>query len=270
VSIVEALFLGLIQGLTEFLPVSSSGHLAVLEHLWRLPVESRLPLTTMLHGATALAVIFYFAPLLVRLVRGLWASDAGRRGASWRMVGSLLLASVPAGMVGVAFGDLVDRAFSSPLLVGLMLIVTGGVLFGTRFTRVGHWGQLPRGDSPREIGWVRALLVGVAQAIAILPGISRSGATICSGLYLGMERKQAFEFSFLLAIPAITGAFFLEARKVDLAVLNPGAIAVGMVAAFVGGLAALFLLGRAVAGRKLHWFAFYCWLAGLATIVFVR
>jgi undecaprenyl-diphosphatase len=259
VSVLEAVLLGLVQGITEFLPVSSSGHLAVLEHLWKLPVESRLPLATMLHGATALAVVFYFAPLLVRLIRGLWARDAARRGSSWRMVGFILLGSVPAGVIGVAFGDLIDRAFSSPLLVGLMLLVTGGVLFGTRFAR-------PRG----ETGWLRSLLVGVAQAIAILPGISRSGATIASGLYLGMERKEAFEFSFLLAVPAITGAFFLEARKVDLAALNLTALAVGMVVAFVTGLAALFVLGRAVTGRKLHWFAYYCWAAGLATILFVR
>jgi undecaprenyl-diphosphatase len=258
-SVLESLVLGLVQGVTEFLPVSSSGHLAVLEHLWKLPAESRLPLTTMLHGATALAVIFYFAPLLVRLVRGLWAGDAARRVASWRMVGFIVLASIPAGLVGVLFGSIIDRAFASPLLVGLMLLVTGGVLYGTRFSR-------PQG----ETGWVRALLVGIGQAIAILPGISRSGATIASGLYLGMERKEAFEFSFLLAIPAITGAFLLEFRKVDLAVLSPSALAVGMVAAFVAGLAALFVLARTVAGRKLYWFAFYCWAAGLAVIVFVR
>jgi len=270
VSILEAVVLGLVQGLTEFLPVSSSGHLAVLEHLWKLPPESRLPLTTMLHGATALAVIFYFAPLLVRLIRGLWARDAARRVSSWRMAGFIALATIPAGVVGVVSSDIIDRAFSSPLLVGLMLLVTGGVLFGTRFAQAGHWGQSSPGDSPREIGWVRALLVGIAQAIAITPGVSRSGATIASGLYLGMDRKEAFEFSFLLALPAIVGAFLLEVRKVNLAVLNPQALAVGMVAAFVTGLVALFVLARAVAGRKLHWFAFYCWLAGLATIVFVR
>jgi undecaprenyl-diphosphatase len=224
----------------------------------------------MLHGATALAVIFYFAPLLARLIRGLWARDAVRRASSWRMVGFIVLASIPAGVIGVMFSDMIDRAFSSPLLIGLMLLVTGGVLFGTRFAQVGHLGQSLPGDSSRQTGWVRTFLVGVAQAIAILPGISRSGATIASGLYLGMEREEAFEFSFLLAIPAIAGAFLLEFRKVDLAVLNPPALAVGMVAAFLAGLAALFLLARAVAGRKLHWFAFYCWLAGLATIVFVR
>jgi undecaprenyl-diphosphatase len=258
-SVLEAALLGLVQGITEFLPVSSSGHLAVLEHLWKLPTESRLPLTTMLHGATALAVIFYFAPMLARLIRGLWARDAVRRGASWRMVGFIVLASIPAGVIGVMFSDMIDRALASPLLVGLMLLVTGGVLYGTKFSH-------PEGKT----GWVRALLVGVGQAIAILPGISRSGATIASGLYLGMERKEAFEFSFLLAIPAVAGAFLLEFRKVDLAVLNPSALAVGMVAAFVAGLAALFVLARAVTGRKLHWFAFYCWAAGLAVILFVR
>ena len=258
-SIFEALLLGLVQGVTEFLPVSSSGHLAVLEHLWKLPAESRLPLTTMLHGATALAVIFYFAPLLARLTRGLWARDTARRSSSWRMVGFIVVASIPAGVIGVVFSDLIDRAFSSPHLVGLMLLVTGGVLFGTRFSQ-------PQGKT----SWVRVFLVGIGQAIAILPGISRSGATIASGLYLGMERKEAFEFSFLLAIPAIAGAFLLEFRKVDLAVFSPPALAVGMVAAFLAGLAALFLLARAVAGRKLHWFGFYCWLAGLATILFVR
>ncbi|MBM3331678.1 undecaprenyl-diphosphate phosphatase [candidate division WOR-3 bacterium] len=258
-SILEALLLGLIQGITEFLPVSSSGHLAVLEHLWKLPAESRLPLTTMLHGATALSVIFYFAPLLAKLIRGLWVRDAARRSGSWRMAAFILLASIPAGLIGVTFSDIIDRAFTNPLLVGLMLLVTGGVLFGTRYSQ-------PQGRS----GWLRALLVGCGQAIAILPGISRSGATIATGLYLGMERKEAFEFSFLLAIPAVTGAFFLEARKVDLAVINPTALAVGMVAAFVSGLAALYALARFVTGRKLHWFAFYCWLAGLATILFVR
>ena len=258
-SILEALLLGLVQGITEFLPVSSSGHLAVLEHLWKLPAESRLPLATMLHGATALSVVFYFAPLLARLIRGLWSRDAARRSSSWRMVGFIALASIPAGVIGILFSDLIDRAFSSPLLVGLMLLVTGGVLYGTKFSR-------PQGKT----SWVRAFLVGVGQAIAILPGISRSGATIASGLYLGMERKEAFEFSFLLAIPAIAGAFLLEFRKVNLAVLSPAALAVGMVAAFLTGLAALFVLGRAVTGRKLYWFAFYCWLAGLATILFVR
>lgn len=191
-SVIEAVLLGLVQGLTEFLPVSSSGHLAVLEHIWRLEPTARLPLATMLHGATALAVLIYFAPLIGRLIGGLWTKDTARRKSSWRMILYLAVATVPAGLVGVLLGDVIERAFGSPLLVGLMLLVTGGVLFGTRYTQ-------PKG----ETNWFRAFLVGVAQAIAVLPGISRSGATIASGLYLGMKREESFEFSFLLALPAI-------------------------------------------------------------------
>jgi len=263
----QAVILGFVQGITEFLPISSSGHLVVLEHLWKLPKEARLPLTAMLHGATLLAVISYFAPQLGRLVAGLGARDSIKRSTSWRMVGFIIFASVPAAGVGLLLDEVIERVFTSPLLVGLMLLVTGGMLLGTRRipAQPGHRGQ-PLGGT----GWVRALLVGVAQAIAILPGISRSGATISSGLYLGMERQQAFEFSFLLAIPAITGAFFLEIRKVRLAVLSPLIIGVSMTAAFASGLAALVVLGRAVAGRKLYLFGFYCWLAGLLVLIFLR
>jgi undecaprenyl-diphosphatase len=259
VSVIEATVLGLVQGLTEFLPVSSSGHLAVLEHVWKLEPAARLPLTTMLHGATALAVVLYFASLIGRLVGGLWAKDTARRNSSWRMVLHLAVATVPAGLVGVLLGDVIERAFASPMLVGLMLLVTGGVLFGTRYTE-------PRGQTRL----VRSVLVGVAQAVAVLPGISRSGATVASGLYLGMKREESFEFSFLLALPAILGAFLLEARKVDLSVVGRVPLAAGMAVAFASGLVALYLLKRAVTGRKLWLFAVYCWAAGLATLVFVR
>jgi undecaprenyl-diphosphatase len=259
VSVIEASLLGLVQGLTEFLPVSSSGHLAVLEQLWKLEPTARLPLAAMLHGATALAVVFYFAPLIRRLAGGLWSKDAVRRESSRRMALYLAIATVPAGLVGVFLGDVIERAFASPLLIGLMLLVTGGVLLGTHRTE-------PRGKT----GLLRAVLVGVAQAIAVLPGISRSGATITSGLYLGMRREEAFEFSFLLSLPAVLGAFLLEARKIDTSVVGRVPLAAGVVAAFVSGLAALYILRRAVTGRKLWLFAFYCWAAGLATVVWVR
>jgi undecaprenyl-diphosphatase len=258
-SVLEAVILGVAQGATEFLPVSSSGHLAVLEHLWKLPEQSRLPLTVMLHGATTLAVIVYFLPRLVGLLLGLWARDRSLRSASLRTLGFILVASIPAGVAGLALGEMIERAFSSPLLIGLMLFVTGGVLFGTRYAR-----------RTQVNGWVQVLLVGVCQAIAILPGISRSGSTIAGGLYFGMERKQAFEFSFLLAIPAVAGAFLLEARKVSLAGFNPAALAAGLAAAFASGLGAIYLLHRVVTGQKLYLFGLYCWVAGLATILFVR
>jgi undecaprenyl-diphosphatase len=258
-SVLEAMLLGLVQGLTEFLPVSSSGHLAVLERLWKLDPASRLPVTTMLHAGTALALIIFFIPVIVRLLRGLWASEPAQRRASWLMVLYIIVASIPAGIVGVKLGAWMDRTLSSPLLLGLEFIVSGIVLFGT---------MLPWESRP--FGWWRALLVGVAQAIAIVPAISRSGATIATGLYLGMERRTAFEFSFLLAIPAMVGAFALEARKVNFAVVSPVALGSGMAVALVAGLGALFFLRRAVLGRRLHWFGVYCVLAGLATILFVH
>jgi undecaprenyl-diphosphatase len=260
VSFFESVILSLLQGLTEFLPVSSSGHLAILEHVWRLAEDVKLPLTTMLHLGTAAAMVVYFGRRLVGLVGGCFVREPERNRTSWRMLGFILLGSVPAAAVGLLLEDLIARAFSSPALVAAMLLVTGAALFGTRFVTV----------AGKPLGWGRALLVGVAQAIAILPGISRSGATITTGICLGMDRQEAFEFSFLLGMPAIAGAAFLELRKLDLAHLSVIVVAAGMLVAFVSGLAALALLKRAVTGRRLHWFAFYCWLAGIAALAFVR
>ena len=258
-SIIEALVLGLVQGITEFLPVSSDGHLAVLYHLFHLDMNSRLPFIVMLHAATALAMLVFFAPAIWRLVSGLWSREPVQSRGSWQKVLFIVVASIPAGVIGIVLGEQLESVFSTPLLIGLMLLVSGGVVFGTRYARGG--GQLTCG---------RALLVGLAQAVGIIPAISRSGATIAVGLYVGLERRIAFEFSFLLAIPAILGAFVLQARKLDLALIRPLPLVIGFVVAFWFGLVALYVLRKMVLGRRLHWFAYYCWLAGLATILFVR
>ena len=258
-SVFEAVLLGLVQGITEFLPVSSDGHLTALSYLMRLDMKSILPLKVMLHAATALAMLVFFAPTIWRLLRGLGSRAAQRKG-SWQMVLFILIASIPAAVVGYKMGDWLESAFSTPFLIGLMLIVSGGVVFGTRYYE--------RGEA--ALNWWRAILVGLAQAVGIVPAISRSGATIATGMYTGMDRGAAFEFSFLLAIPAILGAFVLEFRKLDMAVFHPGPLAVGMAVAFVSGIAALYVLRKMVLSRRLHWFAYYCWAAGLAVILFVR
>jgi undecaprenyl-diphosphatase len=183
-----------------------------------------------------------------------------QRKKSWQMVLFIIIASIPAAFVGYRMGDWLESAFSTPFLIGLMLIVSGGVVFGTR-----HY---ERGDG--ALNWWRAILVGLAQAVGIVPAISRSGATIATGMYTGMERGAAFEFSFLLAIPAILGAFVLEVRKLDMTVFHAGPVAVGMAVAFVSGVAALYVLRKVVLSRRLHWFGYYCWAAGLAVILFVR
>jgi len=259
-SVFEALLLGLVQGVTEFLPVSSDGHLTVLSYLFGLDMKSILPFKVMLHAATALAMLVFFVPTIWRLLRGLGARETAQRKGSWQMVLFIVIASIPAGVIGYTIGDRLESAFSTPLLIGLMMLVSGGVIFGTRYER---------GDGGM-VTWWRALLVGLAQAVGIIPAISRSGATIATGLYVGMERRAAFEFSFLLAIPAILGAFVLEARKLDMTIFRPGPLAVGMAVAFGSGVAALYVLRKVVLNRRLHWFAYYCWAAGLAVILFVR
>lgn len=256
----ESVVLGAVQGAAEFLPISSSGHLAVLEHLWLLPESSRLPLTVALHVGTAVAVLVFFARRIAHIVADLFMCDPGRRRAAWRTAGMIAVASVPAAVVGLGFGEAIDQAFSSPVVVGVCLLVTGAVLFGTRFVRPGSCG----------FGWRRALVVGLAQAVAVLPGISRSGATIAAGLYAGAAGAAAFEFSFLLSVPAVLGAAVLELPELATAGLDPVMAGLGAAVALVSGLVALWLLRRAVAGGRLHIFAYYCWLTGLAVLLFVR
>ncbi|MEO0078996.1 MAG: undecaprenyl-diphosphate phosphatase, partial [candidate division WOR-3 bacterium] len=184
-SLIEAAVLGLLQGATEFLPVSSSGHLALLQHIWHLPEAQRLPLTTMLHLGTAAAVLVFFARRLGRIGADCIARSPDRRRAAWRLIGFIAVASLPAAVVGLVFEEQIKTAFSAPPLVALMLLISGMGLFGTR---------LAQRQQP-SLGWSRVMLIGVAQAVAVLPGISRSGATICVGIYSGLDPEQAFEFS---------------------------------------------------------------------------
>jgi undecaprenyl-diphosphatase len=246
--------------LTEFLPVSSSGHLALLEQIWNVPEQTRLPLVAMLHVGTALAVIGFFAPRLWVIARCSVGRDTGERGRGRVLIAGVALGTIPAGLVGLLLRDRLDAAFSNPLLVAALLVVTGGVLFGTRF--------IHRTD--RRLTLVAAGFIGLAQAIAILPGISRSGVTIAAALYLGIRREEAFEFSFLLSLPAVIGAGLLELRHIDLAGLGAATVLVGVVVAFGSGLGALVLLRKAVAARRLYWFAYYCWAAGVAALLLVR
>jgi undecaprenyl-diphosphatase len=256
----QALVLGILQGLTEFLPVSSSGHLAIVEHLWSMPESARVALTAVLHIGTALALVVYFAPRLGSVARAAFGRASEVRSESRRTIACIALGSVPAAIVGLFFADAVDAAFSSPTLIGSMLIVTGGLLFATRFAR----------ERSVRVVWLTAAIIGLAQAAAILPGISRSGATIAVAVLVGIGREDAFEFSFLLSVPVVFGAAIKELVGLDWALVGPGPVVLGILVAFGAGLGALGLLRRAVLGRRLHWFAYYCWLAGLLVLVLVR
>jgi len=257
---IQALWLGVIQGLTEFLPVSSSGHLVLAQKLLGLK-EPALLFDVSVHVGTLLAVVVYFWPDLWSMVRGLWARDQqGRQGR--RLLWLVVAGSVPTALLGLFLKDWFEAMFASTAAVGVALVITGGLLLATRW--------LPPGDRGLErTGAGRAFLVGLAQGLAITPGISRSGSTISVGLMLGLERRLAAHFSFVLSVPAILGALLLQllhldaARQVALAPLLVGAAA----SALTGYLALRFLL-RVVQRGKLHLFAPYCLLLGIAALLF--
>ncbi|MBC7092421.1 undecaprenyl-diphosphate phosphatase [Candidatus Bipolaricaulota bacterium] len=247
--------LGLVQGLTEFLPISSSGHLVLAQKL--LGVASPgVALEAAAHLGTLLAVLAYFRGDLRTL-----ATRSLRRGREERRyLGLLVLGTVPIAVVGVAARGVVERAFSAPALVGWMLIATAALLAGA-----GWWGQRTRREQPRAGD---AIVVGLAQAAAILPGLSRSGATVAAGLGTGLTPREAVRFSFLLSIPAIAGggAFALVTTP-GLAAMNWGGLAVGAATAFAGGLAAIRFFLAAVRSLRLWPFALYCVAVGVVAIL---
>ncbi|MCU0606923.1 MAG: undecaprenyl-diphosphate phosphatase [Candidatus Edwardsbacteria bacterium] len=262
-TLLHAIILGIVQGLTEFLPVSSSGHLALIENLFGLS-GGNLRFEVFVHLGTLAAVVVVFRKRISKLVRAVFKarvySDRGRlrfTDDNLRLALLLVLATIPAAVIGLLFDDAIERAFQSPVAVSALLLATGAILFGTRFVRAGE----------KKMNWWRALLVGCAQAVAILPGISRSGSTICAGIYAGTKQEDAAEFSFLLSVPVILGAGLLKFKDALHQGIPAGELlnlaAGGLAAAAVGYVSIKLLLGI-VRRRKLEYFAYYCWAAGLA------
>ena len=256
--ILKDLLLGLIQGLTEFLPVSSSGHLALAKAFLGIR-ESGVGLEVMLHLGTLLAILIYYRKRLWELVvvgtfppQRLWRTPQGR------LILWIVLGSIPAGIIGILLNNTIEGVFGAPHLVSIFLIITGGMLLLTLFQRK----KTPQGS----VGPLRAFLIGIAQSIAILPGISRSGSTIVTGELLGVEPRRAAEFSFFLAIPAIGGAVLLELTKGQLA-LDIGAV-LGMFVSLVSGYFALSFLIRLIERGKLYIFAPYCIALGIVGLIF--
>lgn len=251
----EGVLLGLVQGLTEFLPVSSSGHLVVTEAAVGLTTPG-VVVEVALHVATLLAVVVVYWPRLTELATGCLAG----RGTAWRAVGLLLAASVPAGVVGILFEEAIGRAFDSLMLVGVNFFVTGAVLWSTR------WAPQARSDMPRYPG---AVAIGCAQALAILPGISRSGSTVSAAMWLGIEPERAAEFSFLLAVPAIAGAAVLQIPDLSSGAIDSGwgPLGLSFLTALVSGVVAIRFLVRLLRLGVFHRFAPYCAGIGAVTIL---
>ncbi len=253
----EAIFLGLVQGLTEFLPVSSSGHLVLTEALLGL----RTPGVTFelaVHLATLLAILWVYRTRVGKLAVGTVRGDRS----SLRYVGLLILASVPAGLAGLFGQDFFEFQFGQPVTVALLLLVTGVLVYTVHLTR--------QSAADEEPSAAQALWIGVAQAFAILPGISRSGATVAMGSWRGVEVVRLAEFSFLLSVPAVLGAAVLQLGELGPSAaggLTPGILAAAFAAALVSGIFAIQLFVRMLKHKHFTRFAYYCWAAGGAYLM---
>lgn len=259
----ESLLLGLLQGLTEFLPVSSSGHLVLARSFLSHNLRGGAAFEVALHLATVLAILTVYRRDVARMAGGVPALLVPRRwGRAWeeqrafRMLVLLLVSAVPTGMAGFMLREPLEGLFRQPRVVGAALILTGCLLVATR--------HVARGG--RDVGLGTSLGMGMAQAVALVPGVSRSGVVISAGLAAGSERTEVGRFAFLMALPPILGAAALEVPHIR-ELGSPWMVLSGSVAAYISGLAALKLLLRFVAGGRLFVFGPYCLAAGLLALV---
>lgn len=258
-SVLEAIFLGLIQGAAEFLPVSSSGHLVMAQVVLDIEIPG-VVFEVAVHVATLVSVLLVYRTRVTEVARGALLGDRD----AYRYIGLLAVATVPAGLLGVLARDRIEALFESPFVPGVALLVTGLFLWSSR-------AALTRAEAPRP-GWLGALLIGVSQAFALVPGISRSGATVVAALWLGVEAREAAAFSFLMAVPAIAGAAVLQIPDIQGTAatgLSVGAVVAGSVVAGVVGVLAIRTFVAMLARRSFHFFAPYCWGVGVAYLVFL-
>lgn len=261
-SIFESVILGLIQGLTEFLPVSSSGHLIIAREMLGIPLEGSLYFDIFLNTATLFAVIFCFWGDLKDVAHDFWTREPSRR--SQILVYAIVLGTIPAGLIGFFYGDQIENTFRSSLSVALALIVGSAIMFfADKIKKMGH------GLTP-----AKGFLVGVFQTLALIPGISRSGSSISGGLFTGLSRKEAIRFSFLLLIPVSLGAFLkiiLDADLENLGLLYFLSLesTFGFIAAFLSGVWAIRFLLRYLSHNSFTLFIIYRLLLAVIILIFI-
>jgi len=251
-SLLWGLLLGLVQGATEFLPVSSSAHLAFLGALAGIGEKDALPFFLVLHLGTLAALAAYFRNDILSLT--LSCIRLERPGL--KTAAMILLTTVPTGIIGLALKNTVERTLVSPSWAAVFLVVTAAALFATKFSK-------EKGLTLGSIRPSQALLIGVAQGLSVVPGISRSGSTLAAGLFCGLRRDDAFRYSFLASIPAVAGAFVLDLKEISGMSAGFGSmiIPLSFFVAAASGLLSLVLLKRSVVRGGLHWFAIYCLFA---------
>ncbi|HNR25885.1 MAG TPA: undecaprenyl-diphosphatase UppP [Methanobacteriaceae archaeon] len=267
-TIIQAIILGMVQGLTEFLPISSSAHLVLIPEL--LGVKSNLAFDTLLHLGTLIAVLYYFWNDVVNMIQAFISSlfdlpsgkfrEKLREDPYKRLSWLIIVGTIPAGLMGVLFKDFFEGLFSSVTSVAVFMLITGFILWEVE--------RMPRGNRDvKDISFTNSLLVGIAQGCAIAPGISRSGATIATSLFLGFDREMAARFSFLLSIPAILGAALIQVKDLTTGFdLSTGVFLAGLLSSVIFGyLAIRFLMGY-IKKHKLTIFAYYCWIVGIIVL----
>ena len=266
---IQALLLGILQGLTEFLPVSSSGHLALARAFLGREIMPGITFEIVVHFGSFCSIVVYFRAKIAEIIKDLFGSFTLEGIKTKRFLHDkntrysyiILLSMIPAGIVGFTLKDPIEALFLNPVVVSLMLLVTGTLLFLTRFIK----------NPKSEVDAKRGLLMGVAQAFAIIPGISRSGSTISVGLYSGINRDSVANFSFLMVLPVLAGAMLLELLEIletgieYTDVLN---LFAGFLASFITGYFALKYLIILLKREKFHYFSFYCWAVGLMSLMY--
>ncbi len=276
-SIIQSIILGLVQGLSEFLPISSSGHLAVFQHFMGIREDDILTFTVMLHFGTLISIFAAYWSDIVALVKELFLMIADictgkgiqmNKNETRRLGVMIVIATIPAAVAGLLFEDFFNSLYSNMTFIGIGLLLTGTLLFSAE-----KWGG---GDKDVEkMSMKSAFFVGICQALAMCPGISRSGMTMVGGLASKYNRAHAVRFAFLISIPTVLGAFLLELPDAietigqsSEAQMGAGALVIGVVVAAVSGYAAIKVMIRAVTDKKLIYFSVYTWIAGAALIIY--
>jgi undecaprenyl-diphosphatase len=267
--IIQAIIIGLVQGLTEFLPVSSSAHLIFAQQALGV-AEVGLAFDVLLHVGTLVAVIVYFFNDIVNMIKGFLLSLVDLKNGNFmgelkkdpykKLAWLTILATIPIGIVGVLFNDIVESMFMGLTVPAFLLLITGCLLYVSQRMNTGK-------IDVRNITLKEALIMGCGQALAILPGLSRSGTTIAAGLFAGLDKEFAAKFSFILSIPAILGAAVFQLKDLSGGSVEIGACIAGFVVAVISGYLAISVLLKIVREKSLDIFAYYCWIVGLIVLI---
>ncbi len=285
-SVLQAIFLGIVQGLTEFLPVSSSGHLAIFQNIFHIDTGGSVAFDVMLHVGTLLVVFLVYWKDICKLVAEAFkmladifynmkiattpnnTEDVRKyrriiRTNYRKFVVLVIVSTIPTGLIGFFGKKLIADASATLIIPGICLLITGVILYLS--DRVENCWKIPK-----DVSWGEGVLIGIAQGFATLPGISRSGTTIAACTFCGFERKFAVKYSFILSIPAILGAAVLEIKDLaqeSITGTMVGTYAAGMIAAAVFGYISIRIVGRVVLSKKMRYFAYYCFGAGIFAII---